>query len=37
MVLLDGEEVDLTPRPERLKDPSGWRVSSYSEKILKKY
>jgi imidazolonepropionase-like amidohydrolase len=36
MVLLDGKEVDLTPRPERLKDPLGWRVSSYSERILKK-
>lgn len=36
MVLLDGKEVDLTPNPERLRDPPGWRVSSYSAKILKK-
>ena len=36
MVLLNGKEVDLTPNPERLRDPPGWRVSSYSERILKK-
>ena len=33
---LDGKEVDLTPAPERIKDPDGWRISSYSGKILKK-
>ena len=35
-VILDGKEVDLTPAPERIKDPDGWRISSYSGKILKK-
>ena len=35
-VILDGKEVDLTPAPERIKDPAGWRISSYSGKILKK-
>ena len=35
-VILGGKEVDLTPAPERVKDPSGWRISSYSQKILKK-
>ena len=35
-VILDGKEVDLTPAPERIKDPDGWRVSSYSGKVLKK-
>ena len=35
-VILDGKEVDLTPAPKRIKDPAGWRISSYSGKILKK-
>lgn len=35
-VILDGSEVDLMPAPERIKDPDGWRVSSYSGKVLKK-
>ena len=35
-VFLNGEEVDLTPPAKRIKDPDGWRVSSYSQKILKK-
>ena len=35
-VILDGKEVDLTPAPEGIKDPDGWRISSYSGKILKK-
>ncbi|MEC7910265.1 MAG: amidohydrolase family protein [Pseudomonadota bacterium] len=35
-IILDGELVDLTPRPSRKRDPDGWRVSSYSERINKK-
>jgi imidazolonepropionase-like amidohydrolase len=35
-VILDGKDVDLTPAPERVKDPAGWRISSYSQQILKK-
>ena len=35
-VFLNGKEIDLTPPLERVKDPEGWRVSSYSERILKK-
>ena len=27
-VIFDGKEVDLTPAPERIKDPAGWRISS---------
>lgn len=35
-VFLNGKEVDLTPAPKRINDPSGWRISSYSNKILEK-
>ena len=35
-VFLSGKEVDLNPAPKRIKDPSGWRISSYSNKILEK-
>tara|TARA_B100001123_G_scaffold104389_1_gene121015 strand:+ start:4442 stop:5776 length:1335 start_codon:yes stop_codon:yes gene_type:complete len=35
-IFLNGQEVDLTPPKERIKDPEGWRVSSYSQRILKK-
>jgi imidazolonepropionase-like amidohydrolase len=35
-VIQDGKEIDLTPAQERIKDPAGWRISSYSGKILKK-
>ena len=35
-VFLNGKEVDLTPAPKRISDPSGWRISSYSNKILEK-
>jgi imidazolonepropionase-like amidohydrolase len=35
-VILDGKEIDLTPQPKRLKDPDGWRISSYSSRILEK-
>ena len=35
-VFLNGKEVDLTPTPKRINDPSGWRISSYSNKILEK-
>lgn len=35
-VFQNGREVDLTPLPSRSKDPSGWRVASYSSKILGK-
>jgi imidazolonepropionase-like amidohydrolase len=36
IVFLNGKEVDLTPAPKRINDPSGWRISSYSNKILEK-
>ena len=35
-VILDGEEIDLKPLPSRKKDPDGWRVSSYSQRINRK-
>ena len=35
-VFLNGKEIDLTPPPKRIKDPDGWRISSYSNKILEK-
>jgi imidazolonepropionase-like amidohydrolase len=35
-VFLNGKEIDLTPAPKRIKDPDGWRISSYSNKILEK-
>ena len=35
-VFLNGKEVDLTPAPKRINDPSGWSISSYSNKILEK-
>ena len=35
-VIQDGKEIDLTPAQKRIKDPAGWRISSYSGKILKK-
>tara|TARA_B100001121_G_C18694621_1_gene624486 strand:+ start:2239 stop:3546 length:1308 start_codon:yes stop_codon:yes gene_type:complete len=35
-VFLNGKDIDLTPAPKRLKDPDGWRISAYSNKILEK-
>ena len=35
-VFQDGVKIVLTPAQERIKDPAGWRISSYSGKILKK-
>ena len=35
-VFLNGKEIDLTPAPKRIKDPDGWRISAYSNKILEK-
>ncbi len=35
-VFLDGKEINLTPAPKRIKDPDGWRISAYSNKILEK-
>ena len=35
-VFLNGKDIDLTPAPKRIKDPDGWRISAYSNKILEK-
>ena len=35
-VFLNGKDIDLTPAPRRIKDPDGWRISAYSNKILEK-
>ena len=35
-VFLNGKDIDLTPPPKRFKDPDGWRISAYSNKILEK-
>ena len=35
-VFLNGKDIDLTPAPKRFKDPDGWRISAYSNKILEK-
>ena len=35
-VFLDGKDINLTPAPKRIKDPDGWRISAYSNKILEK-
>ena len=35
-VFLNGKDIDLTPAPKRVKDPDGWRISAYSNKILEK-
>tara|TARA_Y100000766_G_scaffold269154_1_gene265888 strand:- start:637 stop:1944 length:1308 start_codon:yes stop_codon:yes gene_type:complete len=35
-VFLDGKDINLTPAPKRIKDPHGWRISAYSNKILEK-
>ena len=35
-VFLNGKDMDLTPAPKRIKDPDGWRISAYSNKILEK-
>ena len=35
-VFLNGKDIDLTPAQKRFKDPDGWRISAYSNKILKK-
>jgi len=35
-VFLDGKDINLTPVPKRIKDPHGWRISAYSNKILEK-
>ena len=35
-VFLNGNDIDLTPAPKRIKDPDGWRISAYSNKILEK-
>jgi imidazolonepropionase-like amidohydrolase len=35
-VFLNGKDINLTPAPKRIKDPDGWRISAYSNKILEK-
>ena len=35
-VFLNGKDIDLAPAPKRFKDPDGWRISAYSNKILEK-